>query len=284
MAYFQAISILTLLVLSHEISALAIPHSTYGVPSSAAATVKLEAPVAKTAASFVQTYEAPAVNTFVAAPVVKTVEFEEASAPPHYNFGYVVNDPFTGDSKSQHESRLGDSVHGSYSLIEADGTKRTVDYTADDANGFKAVVHKEPHTAPAAVVTKVVTPLVTKVSTPVVHYAAPAVTYGAPVLTHSAPALTYGKLVLTHGAPAFTYGTPALTYGAPALTYGAPALTYGTPAFTYGTPAVSGYSIATSISHAGPSHASYTNNYGVPAEHYGTPAVSHSNEWNSNKY
>ncbi|XP_037945225.1 cuticle protein 7-like, partial [Teleopsis dalmanni] len=48
----------------------------------------------------------------------------------------------TGDVKSQHETRDGDSVKGQYSLVEPDGSIRTVDYTADKHNGFNAVVHK----------------------------------------------------------------------------------------------------------------------------------------------
>ncbi|XP_050525404.1 larval cuticle protein A3A-like isoform X2 [Daktulosphaira vitifoliae] len=63
---------------------------------------------------------------------------------PSYSYGYDVHDHLTGDSKSQHETRHGDVVHGSYSLVDPDGTKRTVDYTADPHNGFNAVVTKEP--------------------------------------------------------------------------------------------------------------------------------------------
>ncbi|XP_025416202.1 larval cuticle protein A2B-like [Sipha flava] len=63
---------------------------------------------------------------------------------PSYSYAYDVHDQLTGDSKSQHESRHGDVVHGSYSLVDPDGTKRTVDYTADPHNGFNAVVTKEP--------------------------------------------------------------------------------------------------------------------------------------------
>ncbi|VVC35902.1 Insect cuticle protein,Chitin-binding type R&R consensus [Cinara cedri] len=75
---------------------------------------------------------------------------------PSYSYAYDVQDHLTGDSKSQHESRHGDVVHGSYSLVDPDGTKRTVDYTADPHNGFNAVVTKEPLVkayapAPAAV-------------------------------------------------------------------------------------------------------------------------------------
>lgn len=65
-------------------------------------------------------------------------------APPKYAFKYGVNDYHTGDVKSQHETRDGDVVKGQYSLVEPDGSIRTVDYTADKHNGFNAVVHKTP--------------------------------------------------------------------------------------------------------------------------------------------
>jgi hypothetical protein len=63
-------------------------------------------------------------------------------AHPKYAFKYGVNDYHTGDVKSQHETRDGDVVKGSYSLVEPDGSVRTVDYTADKHNGFNAVVHR----------------------------------------------------------------------------------------------------------------------------------------------
>ncbi|XP_037828474.1 larval cuticle protein A2B-like [Lucilia sericata] len=83
---------------------------------------------------------------------------EEYDPHPQYKFSYGVDDKVTGDSKSQHEEREGDAVHGQYTLIDADGYKRTVTYTADDHNGFNAVVHREPlvkvaHVAPVAVKT-----------------------------------------------------------------------------------------------------------------------------------
>jgi len=60
--------------------------------------------------------------------------------PAHYKFNYAVHDPHTGDVKSQWESRDGDVVKGSYSLLQPDGATRVVDYTADKHNGFSAVV------------------------------------------------------------------------------------------------------------------------------------------------
>ncbi|XP_015519783.2 cuticle protein 19-like [Neodiprion virginianus] len=63
-------------------------------------------------------------------------------AHPKYTFNYGVHDPHTGDVKTQHEIRDGDVVHGSYSVNEPDGSVRIVEYTADDHNGFNAVVKK----------------------------------------------------------------------------------------------------------------------------------------------
>ncbi|KAK5649514.1 hypothetical protein RI129_000543, partial [Pyrocoelia pectoralis] len=61
---------------------------------------------------------------------------------PNYSFGYDVRDPNTGDFKNQFETRKGDVVQGRYSLIEADGSQRTVNYAADALSGFNAVVSK----------------------------------------------------------------------------------------------------------------------------------------------
>jgi hypothetical protein len=93
----------------------------------------------------------------VAAPtVVKTLEYD---ANPHYSYTYSVADQLTGDNKSQSESRQGDVVTGQYSLVEADGTRRVVDYTADPVNGFNAVVRKEGAVKVVAPVAKVLAPV-----------------------------------------------------------------------------------------------------------------------------
>ncbi|KAJ8982766.1 hypothetical protein NQ317_018178 [Molorchus minor] len=83
---------------------------------------------------------------------------------PQYTFGYDVNDPFTGDSKSQVESRSGDVVHGSYSLNDPDGTRRIVDYTADPINGFNAVVRRTPLIHTANVVAPGISPVAPEVT------------------------------------------------------------------------------------------------------------------------
>lgn len=73
-------------------------------------------------------------------PLLKSEEYDPN---PQYTFSYDIKDSLTGDSKNQIESRNGDVVQGQYSLIEADGTRRVVDYTADPIHGFNAVVRKE---------------------------------------------------------------------------------------------------------------------------------------------
>lgn len=71
--------------------------------------------------------------------------FVMCQAHPKYSFKYAVNDYHTGDVKSQQEVRDGDVVKGQYSLVEPDGSVRTVDYTADKHSGFNAVVTKSGH-------------------------------------------------------------------------------------------------------------------------------------------
>ncbi|XP_022178313.1 cuticle protein 8-like [Myzus persicae] len=70
-------------------------------------------------------------------------EHEGQHEPVHYSFHYDVHDPHTGDVKSQHETRTGDVVTGFYTLVEPDGTIRTVKYTADKHHGFNAVVDRK---------------------------------------------------------------------------------------------------------------------------------------------
>ncbi|XP_075970766.1 uncharacterized protein LOC142973095 [Anticarsia gemmatalis] len=91
-------------------------------------------------------HAAPAV-AYHAAPAVVAHHAEPFDAHPKYEYNYSVADSHTGDNKSQQESRDGDVVKGSYSFHEADGSVRTVEYSADDHSGFNAVVH---NTAPTA--------------------------------------------------------------------------------------------------------------------------------------
>ncbi|CAG4938080.1 unnamed protein product [Colias eurytheme] len=72
---------------------------------------------------------------------VHTEFLENYDAHPRYAFEYGVNDPHTGDIKQQKEERDGDVVKGQYSLVEPDGSVRTVNYVADWETGFHADVH-----------------------------------------------------------------------------------------------------------------------------------------------
>lgn len=67
-----------------------------------------------------------------------------AEAPANYDFNYDVHDQHTGDIKQQHETAQNGAISGQYSLIDADGFRRIVDYTADDHHGFNANVRREP--------------------------------------------------------------------------------------------------------------------------------------------
>ncbi|XP_053686592.1 cuticle protein 19-like [Sabethes cyaneus] len=64
---------------------------------------------------------------------------------PKYKYEYGVKDHHTGDHKSQWETRDGDVVKGGYTLLEADGTERIVEYTSDKINGFQAYVKSVGH-------------------------------------------------------------------------------------------------------------------------------------------
>ncbi|XP_060520567.1 adult-specific cuticular protein ACP-20-like isoform X2 [Cylas formicarius] len=57
-----------------------------------------------------------------------------------YHYDYSVNELHTHDIKSQWETRNGDKVEGEYIVVQPDGSKRVVKYTADKHTGFQAVV------------------------------------------------------------------------------------------------------------------------------------------------
>ena len=140
---------------------------------------------------------------FVVALLVAAAQGSAIHGADYTSFSYGVADPHTGDVKSQHETRVGDNVVGQYSLLESDGSRRTVDYAADAHSGFNAIVRKDPaliaHAAPAVV------------AAPLAH-AAPAVV--AAPLAHAAP-LAYAARVapIAHAAPAVIAG-PAVSYSA----------------------------------------------------------------------
>ena len=166
-------------------------------------------------------YSAPATivksaSVAYAAQPILTKATEEYDPHPQYKYGYDVQDAISGDSKSQFEERNGDVVRGEYSLIDADGFKRTVQYTADPINGFNAVVNREPlvkHVVKTAPIATYAAPAVVKTVAPVAHYTAPVAHYSAPAVVKTvAPAYTTysAPAVVKSVAPAYT------TYSAPA--------------------------------------------------------------------
>ena len=128
-------------------------------------------------------------------------KLEDFDPAPQYTFAYDIQDVITGDSKAQFETRNGDVVQGSYSLIEADGTRRIVDYTADPVNGFNAVVNREPAVAVAPVVEPVAkvaapAPLAVPVA-PVVLRTLPIIKKQVPVAKSVAPVPIFLRAVIS---------------------------------------------------------------------------------------
>ena len=143
----------------------------------------------------------------VVAPVGSIEEYDPALSS--YSYAYSVDDPITGDVKSQHETRSGNSVVGQYSLIDSDGTKRTVDYSADDHNGFNAVVRKDPIGAVPVAAVPAVAAKFLAAPAPVAYSAPAPVAYSPPApVAYSAPA---PAPLAIHAGP-----TPIAYHAAPA--------------------------------------------------------------------
>lgn len=182
----------------------------------------------------------------------------ENDSHPSYEFAYNVDDTQSGDVKTQRESRDGENVKGQYTLNDADGYKRIVDYSVNGESGFTAVVRRERLTdtknieVPKPIVTTTTTTTTTKKpvipskqlvnkarvqppafvrttvvhhhQTPTVYHAAPAVHLGhtAHHIVHTAPTTTVLKsspaVITTH------HHTPAVVHHhTPAVIHHAPA-------------------------------------------------------------
>ncbi|KAG8317306.1 hypothetical protein J6590_029877 [Homalodisca vitripennis] len=122
-----------------------------------------------------------------------------------YNFGYSVNDRYSGADFKQQETSDGNSVKGQYRVQLPDGRTQIVTYTADWQTGFHADVRYEGEASYPAV-------------------------YGIG-----------GSFPPSRG-PSSSYGPPQTSYGAPqaAPTYSAPPQSnYGAPSaggYLVGTP------------------------------------------------
>lgn len=69
---------------------------------------------------------------------------EDYDPNPHYQFGFDIKDDEFTNYQQRKEQREGDKISGSYSVVDSDGYIRTVKYTADPLEGFKADVVREP--------------------------------------------------------------------------------------------------------------------------------------------
>ncbi|XP_048507677.1 cuticle protein 19.8-like [Athalia rosae] len=203
----------------------------------------------------------------VAAPAPVLAKLEDFDSAPQYSFAYDVQDSLTGDSKAQYETRNGDVVQGRYSLIEPDGVRRIVDYTADPVNGFNAVVSREPALAAVAVA-----PAAAAVP---VAPAAPA----APVIPSSGPDSDV-EVVEARSGPLKSGGpappTPVRAVAAP-LTYAAYAAPAAIAANTYqrfvGPVATAPVAKAAALAYpAYPAYSAYTATYSSPFA-YAAPAA-----------
>ncbi|XP_055691825.1 cuticle protein 21-like [Lutzomyia longipalpis] len=188
-----------------------------------------------------QVYQAPALLKAAPAAIIQPAplftepallarkEIYAYDANPQYNFAYDVKDTLTGDYKSQQEILEGGVVKGQYSLLEADGRQRIVNYYADPINGFNADVKYAGAAIAApqpALVKTIAAPAILKTSY-APAYAAPAA-IAAPALIKTAPAAISAPAL----APALIKTAPAL---APTLIKAAPAISYAqtlTPALT----------------------------------------------------
>uniref|UniRef100_A0A1I8NCU2 Uncharacterized protein n=1 Tax=Musca domestica TaxID=7370 RepID=A0A1I8NCU2_MUSDO len=176
-----------------------------------------------------------------AAPLAAVAKVEEYDPHPQYSYGYDVKDALSGDSKTAVETRDGGFVQGQYSLNDADGYRRIVDYTSDPVNGFNAVVRREPLVAAAPVVKTAVAAPVVAAPAPVVKAAVAApFTYAA-----AAPVVkaAYTAAPVAYAAPAAYAAAPAavaapFTYAAPAAYAVAPVVKTAVPAPIVAGPAV----------------------------------------------
>ncbi|ODN03781.1 Larval cuticle protein A3A [Orchesella cincta] len=81
-------------------------------------------------------------------PTADPVDDEQEEYPsdpnPQYNFSFDIKDDELTNYQNRQEERDGQTIKGSYSVVDPDGYVRTVTYTADPKNGFQAKVTREP--------------------------------------------------------------------------------------------------------------------------------------------
>jgi len=209
----------------------------------------------------------------VAQPVVaKAVAAERFDPNPQYNYGYSVSDSLTGDSKTATETRNGDVVQGQYSLVEPDGSIRTVTYTADPVNGFNAVVDRQPGSAP--VVAKAVAAPVAYAQPVVAKAVAAPVAYAQPVARYAAAPVAYAQPVARVAAAPVAYAQPVARVAAAPVAYAQPVARYAAAPVAYAQPVAR--VAAAPVAYAQPVVAKAVASPAVVSTSYGSPLVSYS--------
>ncbi|XP_049940325.1 cuticle protein 7-like isoform X5 [Schistocerca serialis cubense] len=158
---------------------------------------------------------APAVHAAPALPGALAAARADADYDPNpqYSFSYSVSDALTGDAKQQQESRSGDAVQGSYSVVEPDGAVRTVQYSAAPGAGFNAVVSRSGGAPPPPAPARVAVPAPLPGRLVPLPAALPRL---APLPPPAAPAAVIVKAPAVIAAPAkIALAPPAALHGAP---------------------------------------------------------------------
>lgn len=155
------------------------------------------------------------------------------------SFSYDVADPNTGDYKSQVETRVGGTVSGQYSLVDPDGTQRIVDYTADDVNGFNAVVRKEPLARTVVAATPVVasspgvvaarTVASSVVATPTVSSYSPSVYSAYPSVYNTIPSVYRSVPSVYSSVPSVYSSVPSVYSSVPSVYSSVPSVYSSVP-------------------------------------------------------
>ncbi|CAM1305450.1 Uncharacterised protein g4052 [Pycnogonum litorale] len=213
------------------------------------------------------------VASIVAAAVAS--DYQEKPAP--YTFGYQIADHYGGHGR--HESGDGyGNKRGSYSLTDADGRVRKVDYVADDY-GFRAQIKtNEPGTNGKDSADAVVNgPDNYGTHNAVAHGTHGHVAHGTH--GHVAPASSYGAHSYVaapryggHGySRSYNYGTPA--YGRGYGGYGNAGYGYGNAGYGYDN---AGYGYSRSYNYGAPAYGYGQAGYGG----YASPAYGYSRSYN----
>ncbi|XP_068630782.1 putative cyclin-dependent serine/threonine-protein kinase DDB_G0272797/DDB_G0274007 [Battus philenor] len=103
---------------------------------------------------------------------------EDYDHNPSYQFGFDVNDDQYTNYQNRKEQRDGDVIKGSYSVVDSDGFVRTVTYTADPKEGFKAEVSRKP------------TDIVVKIPTPKPQILQSQISQQQPQISHQQPQIS----------------------------------------------------------------------------------------------